>query len=124
MERDRLEQFASILGSAPRWESARGILAQSAAPAVIERPTIEELPSELGGHEWIVTVYDNDYNTYDEVMTVLMVATGCTADEAYIETWEIDHLGCCVVHHASEPECREAAEIIATIGIRVEVSKE
>ena len=45
-----------------------------------------------------------------------------TTDEAYMETWEIDHLGKSVVHRASEAECQRAAEIIATIGIRVEAT--
>jgi ATP-dependent Clp protease adaptor protein ClpS len=72
---------------------------------------------------WIVTVFNNDYNTYEQVMTILMAATGCTAEEAYIEAWEIDNLGKSVVHHAGEEECRTAAKVIATIGIKVEVTQ-
>jgi hypothetical protein len=92
-------------------------------PAIIE----EEQTSHGGtspGEGWIVTVFNNETNTYDEVMTVLMVATGCNAEEAYIETWEIDNLGKSVVHHAGEQECRDVASIISTIGIKVEVSAE
>lgn len=74
------------------------------------------------GEGWIVTVFDNETNTYDEVMRVLMIATGCNSEEAYIETWEIDHYGQCVVHKASETECKKAAEVIAMIGIRVEAT--
>ncbi|MCW5937729.1 MAG: ATP-dependent Clp protease adaptor ClpS [Fimbriimonadaceae bacterium] len=76
------------------------------------------------GHDWIVTVFNNDVNTYEEVMTVLILATACDQEEAYIEAWEIDHFGQCVVHRADENECRLAAEVIATIGIRVEASPE
>jgi ATP-dependent Clp protease adaptor protein ClpS len=68
-----------------------------------------------------VTVFNNDSNTYEEVIVVLQAATGCTAEEAYIEAWEIDHFGACVVHRADEAECGQAADIIRTIGIRVEV---
>jgi ATP-dependent Clp protease adaptor protein ClpS len=82
----------------------------------------ETLPSK--GESWIVTVFNNDTNTYEEVMTVLMLATNCTQEEAYIEAWEIDHYGQCVVHRADETECKGAAEVIAVIGIRVEVSPE
>jgi len=81
---------------------------------------IEELDTR--GEGWIVTVFDNDKNTYDQVMVVLMLATGCTSEEAYIEAWEIDHYGKCVVHKACESECRKAAGVIATIGIKVEAS--
>lgn len=71
---------------------------------------------------WHVTVFDNDTNTYEEVMTVLMIATSCTAEEAYIEAWEVDHYGSCVVHRADESECRGVADVVSTIGIRVEAS--
>lgn len=71
---------------------------------------------------WIVTVYDNDTNTHLEVISILMVATGCDAEEAAIETWEIDNLGSSVVHRDSESACQDAANVISTIGIRVEAT--
>ena len=52
------------------------------------------------------------------------VVPGCTEEEAYIETWEVDNLGKSVVHHGSHEECDRAAGIIRTIGIRVEVVEE
>lgn len=90
---------------------------------VIEAPILEEQELELEHAGWIVTVFDNDHNTYEQVMAILMIATGCTAEEAYMEAWEIDHLGKSVVHYACEQECREAAEVISKIGIRVTVSE-
>lgn len=95
----------------------------SVIPTPVELPDIAS-PDTGSWEGWIVTVYDNDHNTVDEVMTILMIATSCTPDEAYMETWEIDHLGRSVVHHGSESECQRVAEVIATIGIRVEVSSE
>lgn len=92
-------------------------------PGTIERPDIEATDSQTGDG-WIVTVFNNEENTYSEVMTILMIATECDADEAYMETWEIDHLGKSVVHMGSRDECDAAAAIIAQIGIRVEVSQE
>ena len=93
-------------------------------PAIIERPEVEEKgPGGSGGH-WVVTVFDNDYNSIDQVMLILMKATGCTVREAEIETWEIHNLGKSVVHFGDEEECREVADVIAQIGIRVEVSEE
>lgn len=94
---------------------------QCSAPATIEAPTEEPIDLGRGDEGWLVVVYNNDYNTYQEVMTVLIVATHCTAEEAYIEAWEIDHLGKSVVHNACEDECLEVAGIVAQIGIRVEV---
>ena len=95
--------------------------AQMSLPSIIDRP-FEEI-REKEDYGWIVTVYDNDYNTYEEVLMILMAATGCSAQEAYIEAWEIDHLGKCVVHNSTQDDCRMAASIIAEIGIQVEVSK-
>jgi ATP-dependent Clp protease adaptor protein ClpS len=82
------------------------------------------IESQIDFSDWIVRVHNNDKNTYDEVISILMQATGCDAQEAYLEAWEIDHLGSCVVHYGAQQECRDAAGIIATIGIRVEVAQE
>ena len=79
---------------------------------------------EQGGSGYLVIVYDNDKNTWEEVTTILQRATGCTLQEAEIETWEVDNLGKSVVHHGAEEECNRAAGIIRTIGIRVEVVQE
>jgi ATP-dependent Clp protease adapter protein ClpS len=87
-------------------------------PEVDERQEISS-----GGHGWIVIVFDNDTNTWDEVMRILQIATGCSAEEAYIETWEIHHLGSSVVHSAGRSECERVASVIATIGIRVQVTE-
>lgn len=96
----------------------------NAAPGVIERPELVPAPQQTDRGQWLVTVYNNDHNTYEEVMTILMIATQCDADEAYVEAWEIDHMGFCVVHQGKEDRCRQAAQIISTIGIRVEVTED
>jgi len=85
-------------------------------------PEQETKEITTNGDGWIVTVFDNDKNSYDQVMFILMRATCCTSEEAYIEAWEIDHYGKCLVHRAGQNECRRAADTIATIGIKVEVS--
>lgn len=93
------------------------------APGTVVNPVVDDGSTDSAG-PWVVIVYDNDYNTYNEVIAILMKATGCSAQEAYIEAWEIDHLGKSVVHHGEREECDRAANIIAEIGIRVEVSRE
>jgi len=90
---------------------------------VIEPETQEnDTGSRHGG--WIVTVYDNDYNTFVEVISILIIATGCTQEEAMMETWEIHNLGKSVVHYGKKQECERVAKVISRIGIRVEVSEE
>jgi len=93
-----------------------------AAPGIVERPLLDDHTDTGNAGEWIVTVYNNEVNTWDQVVGILMEATGCDEEEADMETWEIDRLGASVVHHASQEECEVAAKIIAKIGIRVEAS--
>jgi ATP-dependent Clp protease adapter protein ClpS len=92
--------------------------------AAIESPQKQGQSEIHASRDYLVIVYNNETNTFDEVTFIIMLATGCPPDEAEMETWEIHHLGKSVVHNASEPECTRIAEIIATIGIRVEVVKE
>lgn len=91
------------------------------APGVLDRPDVGETK---GGHGWVVTVYDNDVNTVEQVMRVLIRATGCDEEEAAIETWEIHNLGRSTVHHGGQEECERAAGIIRRIGIQVTVTEE
>jgi ATP-dependent Clp protease adapter protein ClpS len=85
------------------------------------RPDLsDETTNNLTG-DYIVIVFNNDYNTYEQVTDILMKATGCSRDEAEMETWEVDHLGRSIVHHGDRAECERAAAIIQTIGIKVAV---
>jgi len=96
-------------------------------PAVIERPQIvedDQQSSITGRGGWIVTVYNNDFNTVFEVIRILMIATKCTEREAREETWEIHHLGKSVVHQSCEAECRKIGDTISTIGIKVEITSD
>lgn len=88
--------------------------------ATIPRP---DLLDDTGSHagEWLVTVFDNDKNTFDQVIMILQQATGCTLEEAEMETWEVHHLGKSIVHHADQAECERVASVISTIGIKVSV---
>lgn len=88
--------------------------------APVTSPVLEPGGAVAAEPDWIVIVYDNETNTYEEVMVILMLATGCGEEEAYVEAWEVDHYGKCVVHRAAGDECRTVAEVVATIGIRAE----
>ena len=91
----------------------------------VARPSAEQSSETTAyGSGYIVVVYDNDVNTYAEVIHILQLATGCTHEEAEIEAWEVDNLGKSVVHHGAKEECERAAGIIRQIGIRVEVAQE
>lgn len=88
----------------------------------LPRPGFSEGVDNQTG-DWIVIVFDNPTNTFEEVIGILQKATGCGLEEAEMETWEVHHLGRSVVHHGDLAECDRAAGIISTIGIRVKVDK-
>lgn len=88
----------------------------------ISRPELDRSDT-TGTGGWIVIVFNNDHNTFDQVTGILQKATGCTLEEAEMETWEVHHLGRSVVHHGTKEECDRAADIIRTIGIKVSVSE-
>jgi ATP-dependent Clp protease adapter protein ClpS len=84
-------------------------------------PELEDSEATERTGEHLVIVFNNDYNTFDQVIHILQKATGCSLEEAEMETWEIDALGKSIVHHADRQECERVAAIITTIGIRVAV---
>ena len=69
-----------------------------------------------------VRIIDNNYNTYQEVMDVSMLALGITEEEAYAVAWEVDHRGSCVVAQAPLETAEAIASVIRTIGIDVQVN--
>ena len=89
--------------------------------AVLPRPELDDVENQTG--EWMVIVFDNDKNTFDEVIGILQKATGCSLEEAQMETWEVHHVGRSIVHHADQEECQRVAAVIGTIGIKVVVEK-
>lgn len=88
----------------------------------IQLPEIQDSNTQSGG--WMVVMYNNDHTMMDEVIEILMRATGCDMQEAYIEMWEAHTFGKCSVHFSSKTECEEAAEVIQSIGIKTEVTLE
>ena len=93
-------------------------------PATIDAPAPELDDSETTERDgWVVIVLDNPTNTFDQVIRILQLATGCSLEEAEMETWEVHHLGRSFVHHGSQSECERAAAIIRRIGIDVQVEQ-
>ncbi len=75
-------------------------------------------PSEL----YEVRVIDNDFNTYQQVIDISMLALGVSEDEAFAIAWEVDHTGYCVVAHGPYDQAEAVAATIRTIGIEVRVN--
>ncbi|AIE83606.1 ATP-dependent Clp protease adaptor ClpS [Fimbriimonas ginsengisoli] len=84
----------------------------------------QETDYDAGNGRWMVVIYNNETNSFDEVIDVLMDATGCDAEEAAIEAWEADHYGKAPVHFAAKDECEATAGTISKIGVKTEVARE
>lgn len=84
----------------------------------------EVLGPGAGQGRWMVTIFNNDHTSMDDVVYILMKATGCDAEEAAIEMWEAHHFGKAPVHFSSRDECDRAAALIGTVGVKTEVGPE
>lgn len=83
-----------------------------------------ETIANAGAGRWMVVIFNNETNSMEEVVEILMTATACTAEEAEVEMLEAHMLGKASVHFASKSECDEVAAVIGSIGVKTEVSKE
>ena len=72
----------------------------------------------------MVVIYNNDTTPMDTVVDLLITATGCDEQEAFIEMWEAHHFGKAPVHFSTIAECEKAAAIIANGGVKTTVEPE
>jgi ATP-dependent Clp protease adaptor protein ClpS len=84
----------------------------------------EIVDSGRGSGRWMVEIFNNQHNTFEEVIEVLMRSTGCGVQEASIETWEAHEFGKTPVHFSSLNECEIVASMISSIGVRTTVRRE
>lgn len=80
----------------------------------------KENPSDREEH-YRVVIMDNDYNTYQEVIDICMLALGVDFDHAMKIALAVDHNGRAEVFEGSLEDAREIAGIISRIGIEVQV---
>jgi ATP-dependent Clp protease adaptor protein ClpS len=92
-------------------------------PGIKTEPEEIQQDSAYGGR-YAAIIFNNEANSFDEVISIIMHATSCGIEEAQIETWEAHTYGEAAVHFAAESECVRVAHTIASIGVRTEVRKE
>lgn len=84
----------------------------------------EVIDSSTGTGRWMVVIFNDPITTLEQVIQILMRATGCSADEAYIETWEAHNFGKAPVHFSQRDEAEVVAAMIGTIGVKTEIRRE
>ena len=73
---------------------------------------------------YMAVIFNNDANSFAEVLATVMYATSCTIQEAYMETWEAHHYGSAPIYFGSQEVCCAVSAIISNIGVRTEVRPE
>tara|TARA_B100001939_G_scaffold348121_1_gene372837 strand:- start:32650 stop:32973 length:324 start_codon:yes stop_codon:yes gene_type:complete len=69
-----------------------------------------------------VTIIDNDYNTYEQVIRICMKALSVGFEEALQIAVAVDNNGEAEVFHGDETSALQVAEVIRSIGIEVRVA--
>lgn len=87
-------------------------------------PSLHQDGQQTGEARWMVVIFNNDITPLEAVIEILMLATGCDAEEATIEAWEAHHLGQSAVHFDSQSRCEQIARTITGIGVQTEVKPE
>jgi len=91
----------------------------------MDQVVLEPTGVEAGARaRWMVVIRNNDTNSQQEVIAVLIAATGCPVEEAATEVWEAEIYGKASVHYSSKEDCAAAAMIIQSIGVVTDVVPE
>jgi ATP-dependent Clp protease adapter protein ClpS len=72
---------------------------------------------------WMVTLFNDDHHTFDEVVAQVQQATGCSAGEAFHITYTAHTQGQAVAYVGSKPECEQVAGILREIDLHVELEE-
>ncbi len=70
---------------------------------------------------WRLILYDDDIHTFDEVITQLRKATGCSLSEAEDMTWKVHNEGKATVHEGEFEECLRIDSVLKEIQLVTEI---
>ncbi|HBS04860.1 MAG TPA: hypothetical protein DEA96_07850 [Leptospiraceae bacterium] len=125
---DKTHDSLHILDSFPGQPSLRQVentlISTSIRPENRENPGLRIEGQEQKRPERIfrVTIIDNDYNTYEQVIRICMKALSVGFEEALQIAVAVDNNGEAEVFHGDETSALQVAEVIRSIGIEVRVA--
>ncbi|MEQ8524196.1 ATP-dependent Clp protease adaptor ClpS [Gracilimonas sp.] len=70
---------------------------------------------------WRLILYDDDIHTFEEVISQLMKATGCSLSEAEEKTWKVHNEGKALVHEGEFEECLRIDGVLKEIQLVTEI---
>lgn len=82
---------------------------------------VEEEEEERLDEPWRVILYNDEIHTFDEVITQLIKATGCTTGRAEELAWKVHTNGKAAVYEGSFEECFRVQGVLREIQLVTEI---
>ena len=96
-------------------------------PGTLDIPGFEELQDIRDGVElqgpWIVILYNCECHTFQDVVSILQKATGCSEEKGWAIATEVDTKGRAICFSGSREDCDRVAGIIASVRLQVETDR-
>lgn len=107
----------------PHVASSPRNVAEPAAPDTDVDVQVEEEASteERLDEPWSVILYNDDVHTFDEVITQLIKATGCSSAEAEKLAWTVHTEGKATVYEGPFEKCFEVQSVLREIELVTEI---
>lgn len=96
------------------------VLSGTESEEITETKTEEEVEESVTT-PWRLILYDDDIHTFDEVISQLMKATGCSLSEAEDKTWKVHNEGKALVHEGEFEECLRIDGVLKEIQLVTEI---
>ena len=84
---------------------------------VIEKPADTDIDSDRAR----VILLNEDYHSFDEVITQLMKAIHCTPERGESIAWTVHTKGKCEVYHGVMEECLHVSAVLEEINLKTEI---
>lgn len=81
---------------------------------------IEEETTDIGLTSRVL-LFNDDWHTFDEVITQLMVATGCTFEKARDLAFEVHVKGKAIVFNGAMKECLKVSSVLEEIALHTQI---
>ena len=99
-------------------------------PTTLPSKRVSEAPDELlktsppgNTGPYVVILYDCDCHTFEDVITQLQKAIGCTPEKGDAYANEVHTQGRAVVHSGDDADCERVANILREIRLQVETDR-
>lgn len=96
------------------------VLSEKETEEITITETEEEVEDSVNT-PWRLILYDDDIHTFEEVISQLMKATGCSLSEAEDKTWKVHNDGKALVHEGEFEECLRIDGVLKEIQLVTEI---